>query len=141
MQDSKPIKSLMLAVTPEDFPPLLHLWEHRYRLVSPLSVAQAQRQLELSPVDLIVCGALFDESRLLDLLQFCKSSPRLAHIPFVGLRIRRGRLPIDSFRDLVMASSALGAAAFIDLDQWEKSMGETQALQQLERVVEELLST
>jgi hypothetical protein len=140
MQASKPMKSVMLALAPEDFPALLDVWQHRYRLHSPKSVALAQRLLERFPVDLIVCGALFDESRLLDLLQFCKSSPALAHIPFVGLRIRRGRLPIDSFRDLVMASSALGAAAFIDLDQWEKSMGEAQAMQQLERVVDDLLS-
>jgi hypothetical protein len=140
MPASKPNKCVMMALAPEAMPALAETLGKRYRLHWPSSVMQAQTLLDTVQVDLIVCGVLFDDSRLLDLLQYCKSNTRLASIPFVGVRMQRGRLPIDSFRDLMMASSALGAEAFVDLEQWEKSMGHDEAWHQLESLVDNLLA-
>ena len=141
METSPDKKSVMLAVSSELAPALEQLLGKRYHLHKPNSVAQARAILDYSCVDLILCSVLFDDSRLLDLLQYCKSSSSLALIPFVGMRVKRGRLPIDSFRDLMMASSALGASAFVDLEQWEKTMGKDGACVQLQQLVESLLSS
>lgn len=132
-------KSVMVAVLPETAPTLMPALEDHYELHWPKTVLQAQRILETEPIDLIICGVLFDDSRMLDLLQYCKYSERLARIPFVGIRVRRGRLPLDSFRDLKLASHALGGAGFIDFEQWQRTLGKQEALQKLQQMLDDLL--
>ncbi len=139
MQASRQQKSVMMALAPESVPRLAAAVEGRYDLHWPHSVMQAQAMLEHRHIDLVICGVLFDDSRMLDLLQYCKSSERLARIPFVGVRARRGRLPIDSLRDLVVASSALGASGFVDFEQWVRALGEAEATLQMQRLVDGLL--
>lgn len=100
------------------------------------TVHQAQSHLRSEHFDLILCGARFDDSRLLDLLQFCKSRQVLAAIPFLCLRIKRGKLPLDTFRDLVLASNALGAAGFVDLEQWDRQLGTDQTDQDFRHLLQ-----
>lgn len=139
MDAARQKKSVMVAVLPETAASLIPALEAHYELHWPKSVVQAQLMLERVPIDLIICGVLFDDSRMLDLLQYCKYSERLASIPFVGIRVRRGRLPVDSFRDLKLASSALGGAGFIDFEQWQRTLGTQEAQQKLQQMLDDLL--
>lgn len=132
-------KCVMAAVTPESAENLKQILGTAYTLYWPSSVTQAQALLNHYPVDLIICGTRFDDSRLLDLLQYCKSSSRLASIPFIALRIKRGKLPIESLRDLKLASEALGASAFVHLEDWERKYGPIQAEVEFRALVASLL--
>lgn len=133
---TKPQKKRILVAVAEDSVARMHDMLGNDRDVCwAKTVQQAQSQLRNERFDLILCGARFDDSRLLDLLQFCKSRQTLATIPFLCLRIRRGKLSLDTYRDLVLASSALGAAGFVDLEQWDRQLGTEQTDQDFRQLL------
>jgi PleD family two-component response regulator len=98
------------------------------------STVQAHEKLN-EPFDVIICGSLFDESRMFDLLRYCKAMPHIKHIPFLCIRARGGELDDTAYQGVAIAAKALGAADFIDLYRWIKEMGPEQAFETLRKVV------
>jgi hypothetical protein len=140
MQDKSRQPRVFVAVASDCVELMRELLGDAYDLVWAKTVSQAQSILSQETVDLILCSARFDDSRLLDLLQYCKASKALASIPFLCLRVRRGKLPLETLRDLVLASSALGAAGFVDFDQWQRNFGLEQAAQEFHALLSQLMA-
>jgi hypothetical protein len=83
--------------------------------VCPETLEQAEQLLRKGRFDLIVCTALFDDSRMFDLLRMAKSRHEWEQIPFVCARIRRHVLTDRIAREAVaFTCRALGAVAFLD---------------------------
>lgn len=141
MQDESRQPRILVAVASDSVELVRELLGDAYSLCWAKTVSQAQSILSQGPVDLIVCGARFDDSRLLDLLQYCKADKALASIPFLGMRVRRGKLPLETLRDLVLASSALGAAGFVDFEQWQRNMGLEQSTQEFRALLAQLIAS
>ncbi|MDB5854247.1 MAG: hypothetical protein JWR22_2288 [Herminiimonas sp.] len=93
-----------------------------YSLVFPRNVAEAKAALASQPFQLIICGFRFDESRLVDLLTHCNSTPHLAGIPFVCVRVSTGVLSTGAYAEMAVAARSLGAAA-LDLSELFKAKG------------------
>jgi hypothetical protein len=97
-----------------------------YSLVFPRNVAEAKSDLAAQPFQLIICGFRFDESRLVDLLTHCKSTPHLAGIPFVCVRVATGVLSTAAYAEMAMAAQSLGAYS-LDLSELFKAEGRVAA--------------
>lgn len=132
-------KKILVAVAQDVLELITGLFGPDHELCVATSLHHAQVILSQTSFDLIVGGARFDDSRLLDLLQHCKSDPQLAKIPFLCLWIKQGKLPRDTFRDLVLASGALGAAGFVDLEQWDRQYGPATTAVEFRKLVASLL--
>ncbi|HEV2320240.1 MAG TPA: hypothetical protein VGV18_10850 [Verrucomicrobiae bacterium] len=79
------------------------------------SLAQAQACLRQQSFDLIFCGVLFDESRMLELLRLTKSDPDWERIPFVCARIKGKILSSPkALKTAAFTAQVLGASAFVD---------------------------
>jgi CheY-like chemotaxis protein len=97
------------------------------------TMAQAERLLREQSLDLIICTIVFDDSKMFDLLRLVKSTADWRRISFVGVRIRPHILKHAAVRAAAFTCGALGAAAFLDIDDYkvepEREMGE--AIEQL----------
>ncbi|MDB5798861.1 MAG: hypothetical protein JWP36_2763 [Paucimonas sp.] len=140
MQSVPDKKNILVAVAHDSVEKMTALMGDSWQLYWPRTLQQAQLLLSKTRMDAIVCGARFDDSRLLDLLQFCKSQPAYAGIPFLCLRLMRGRLPLDMFRDLSLASAALGASGFFDYPEAEEQLGTALATARYRQVIADLMN-
>jgi hypothetical protein len=86
-----------------------------YRLEDAVRLVESDAQF-----DAILCGVHFDESRMFDLLTCVRD--RRPSTPFVCLRILDFALPKISIDAIRIATSSLGATAFIP---WHYSMALT----------------
>jgi hypothetical protein len=94
------------------------------------TTSQAHALLK-NPFDVIVCGSQFDESRMFDLLRYCKAMPHTRNIPFVCVRARGGELDDAAYQGVAIALRTLQAEAFIDLYRWKKILGDDKAREML----------
>lgn len=80
------------------------------------TMSEACRAVDQDGYSLIFCTLQFDDSRMFDLLRFCKSQPKYRAVPFICVRVRDSHFasPII-LESLELASRALGAEAFVDL--------------------------
>lgn len=76
---------------------------------------------------LILCGAHFDDCQMYELLKLAKSLPHAAPIPFLGVRLLRGKLRDDMYETVQTTIRALGGEGFIDYFRWSTSLGEDYA--------------
>ena len=83
--------------------------------------------------DRILCGAQFDESRMLDLLAALKADARTRSIPCLCVRAI-AVTPESSPADTAVACQALGAV-FIDLEGWRQQWGRRNAAERLQTVI------
>jgi hypothetical protein len=113
---------VLAAVAPDSIDAMKAALGAYYSLVFPRTVDEAKAALAAHPIQLIICGFRFDESRLVDLLTHCKATPELAHIPFVCLRVYEGRLATSTYDEMSMAVRSLGAYA-LDLSELFKAEG------------------
>lgn len=109
-----------------------------FELVYALSMHEAEQHLTGS-IDIIVCGIHFDESRMFDLLRWAKSNPKTKEIPFVCFRYLDSDLGKTVLEGLRIATSLLGAAAFIDVYDLKLCYGPTEAYKQFQAIVTALL--
>ena len=130
---------ILVAVAEDSTEKIVELLGDGFQLQLAKTVQHAHTLLKQSQFDLIVCGVRFDDSRLLDLLQQCKSDPQLASIPFLCMRVLRGKLSLDCLRDIVLASSALGAAGFFDVEQCDRDVGPEATATEYRKLVRSLL--
>jgi hypothetical protein len=103
------------------------------------TTAQAHAALK-DPFDVIISGSQFDESRMFDLLRYCKAMPHTRNIPFVCVRARGGELDDAAYQGVAIALRTLQAEAFIDLYRWKKIFGPEKAREMLRDTILRLAS-
>jgi CheY-like chemotaxis protein len=107
-------------------------------LIPADSLNQAVRVLE-NPVDLIICGIQFDESRMFDLLTHARQEPRVQDIPFLVFRDLESELDPMFFKSLQISVTALGATGFVDLFALKQEYGIREADAKFRRIILDLL--
>ena len=73
----------------------------------------AVAQLREKPIELVLCGVFFNETRALDLLRFARR--HYPAIPFVSCRIGDRAVAPVMVEAMSIAAKSMGAAAFIDM--------------------------
>jgi response regulator RpfG family c-di-GMP phosphodiesterase len=106
----------------------------KHELICAESIAEAENLLETEKFDLIVCTVLFDESRMFDLLRFVKASRKWKRIPFLCCRLRQKALDYAvALESVQIACRALGADAFLDIQNYESDDPESELAEDIER--------
>jgi hypothetical protein len=119
-QINKP--KMLLALSPEYISIATSLFDPEYSLTVSTELDHA-KALMRDQFDVIAATACFDESRMFDLLRYCKATPELASIPFIALRLKSNELDNTAHQGIHIASQALGAEGFIDLRHLEQATG------------------
>lgn len=120
---SSPTESITLRVLKEVF-----------NVVSVTSRIEAHEKL-VEPFDVIVCGSLFDESRMFDLLRYCKAMPHTRNTPFVCIKGRGGKLDELAYEGVAIALKALNADGFVDFNRWTSQFGADEAREKLRNLI------
>lgn len=89
-------------------------------------------------IHLIACGIHFGEGEMYDLLKFAKSRPETMQIPFLCVYGSGAQLSPAIRRSIGIATSALGADAFIDFTQWKLELGEEAAILKMRKLIRQL---
>jgi hypothetical protein len=134
MTRSIPLKT-MVVVSPENSKVALTLFNSDFDVKLSTSLVHAQSTLS-NKYELIVAATCFDESRMFDLLRYCKASPDILSIPFIAMRIDGLNMDDMTHQAIQIATKALGAEDYIDLQRLpgglhEKSMAFRQLLTML----------
>jgi CheY-like chemotaxis protein len=132
-------KRVLFAGMPEGVQVISDMLEDQFNLVTCTSHAQAQTLL-VAHVDLIICGIHFDDSRMFDLLRYCKSTPETKSIPFLCLRGMRGALHDTLSESVEISTRLLGAVGFVDLTRWHDEFGYQGSAKRLRALVAQLAS-
>jgi hypothetical protein len=124
MTTSKPLNTLVV-VSPENSKVALNLFDSNFAVAVSTSFAQAQHALS-NNCELIVAATCFDESRMFDLLRYCKASSAFQSIPFVAMRIDGLNMDDMTHQAVQIATKALGAEEYIDLQRLPGNVHEKQ---------------
>lgn len=112
----------------------LQILKEAFDVVPVTSRSEAHEKLA-EPFDVIVCGSLFDESRMFDLLRYCKAMPHTRNIPFVCIKGRGGKLDEMSYEGVAIALKALNADGFVDFNRWTSQFGAREACERLRNLI------
>lgn len=115
MTISKPLNTLVV-VSPENSKVATSLFDSSFSVAVSTSLAHAQNTLSNSYA-LIAAATCFDESRMFDLLRYCKANPVLQSIPFIAMRIDGLSMDDMTHQAVQIATKALGAEDYIDLQR------------------------
>ena len=132
MKNAKP--DVLVAEVPGVIPLVQEAWQDNFSLTFCTSTAEAEGLLE-KRFDVIVCGTHFAESKMFDLLRMAKSKPNAQGVPFLCIRVLDGELDGTAFQSISIATCALGAAGFVDLNRWRREYGFDQAREKLRQLV------
>lgn len=117
---------MLVAVAPPAVMILDRTLSEYLRLLPVYTMAQATSSLESDDeIDAILCGVLFDGSRMLDLLRWARQ--RVPALPFVCCRMLDYETPPIPIEALSTAALSFGAAAFIDLPALAHKHGQSAA--------------
>lgn len=112
---------ILIAASPEPRA-ILQRMLHEHELICADTMAHAEKLLEEhGSFDQIVCTIVFDESRMLDLLQLVQSKPKWKHIPFVCARTRPTSVhSAVALESIGIACKAMGAASFLNITDYKR---------------------
>jgi len=79
------------------------------------TMGEAIRALRSDGFQLVVIGLDFDESRMLELLQYVRSLPAYREVPVTCVHGERVNLSEAVMKSIAVAVKALGGVAFLDL--------------------------
>lgn len=108
----------------------LQILKEAFNVVPVKTRSEAHEKL-VEPFDVIVCGSLFDESRMFDLLRYCKSMSHTKNTPFVCIKARGGKFDELAYQGVAIALKALDADGFVDFYRWTNQFGKVQARERL----------
>lgn len=106
--------NILIADVPKGAARIHRIMRKRHRLLFAHTLDNAREITSKVNVDLIICGAEFDESRMFDLLKLIKSDPAERPKPFVCFRHSLPERIKDRDRMLMLAATKLGASCFIN---------------------------
>jgi CheY-like chemotaxis protein len=105
----------MIAGNSQTIEVLERLLSTHYELITVKSMREAIAKIHSDQPDMIICGMLFEESRMFDLLRAVKADPAIAKTKFICSRVVVSDLPNDVIDAMTAASCALGASRFLDI--------------------------
>ena len=91
-------------------------------------------------IDLIICGAHFDDCKLFEMLEARNKATHARHIPFLCVRVLDGELDDTLYRSVVIATRTYQAADFIDYSRWVRLYGREGAAQHLCQLAAQLIA-
>jgi len=86
-----------------------------YELILVSTTKDALTKIHSEKPDIIICGMLFEESRMFDLLKAVKADPAICETKFICSRVAVSDLPDAVMDAMNTASRALGATMFLDI--------------------------
>jgi hypothetical protein len=122
MTQPKPLKTLLI-VSPENLKVASNLFDTVFDVEVATSMSHAQNLLS-NTYGLIVATTCFDESRMFDLLRFCKAYPNSQSVLFIAMRIDGLNMDDMTHQAIQIATKALGAEEYIDLQRLSGPMHE-----------------
>lgn len=135
MHADKP--KILVAEVASVIPVVEVAWRDSFALTYCTTMHDAERLL-LKHFDVIVCGTHFAESQMFNLLRRAKTIPQSCHTPFLCVRVLDGELESTAFQSISIATRALGAAGFVDLNRWRRELGFDKARSQFRQLVFDL---
>lgn len=106
--------NILIADVPKGAARIHRIMRKKHRLLFAHTLDNAREITSKVNVDLIICGAEFDESRMFDLLKLIKSDPAERPKPFVCFRHSTPERIKDRDRMLMLAATKLGASCYIN---------------------------
>ncbi|TAL84015.1 MAG: hypothetical protein EPN74_12775 [Rhodanobacter sp.] len=125
-------KRVVAADTLQGIETLQHVLGDMVDLITATSFAKAIRTFD-EPIDMIICGIHFDDSRMFDLLAYTRNQTHLREIPFYIFRDLDSALEPTFFRSLEISAGVLGATGFIDLFALKQRFGVSNADEQFRK--------
>jgi hypothetical protein len=119
---------LLVTSVPEGSAELKRILGNSHVLVYAKTVHEAIALCKEKPPEAILCGLLFDDSRMFDFLRACKADPDLSNIPFVCCRVVEDVFPKAVIDALEIAAKAVGAYMFLDVNALKERGMEDQVL-------------
>lgn len=129
--------NILVAEVPGVIPLVQEAWQDHFRLTFCCSMQEAECLLA-KHFDVIVCGTHFAESKMFELLRYAKESPVSCETPILCVRVLDGELDSSAFQGISLATAALGAAGFVDLNRWRREYGFVTAREKLRKLVSSL---
>lgn len=137
MADSAQRSLILIADIPEGAEVLKQWLSPYHDLVLVHSLTSATRLISNVDFDAIVCGAHFDDSRMIDLLRAVRAEGRYSDKPYVVVRAYPTNLSPDMEGKAKQMASVLGATAYITVDEFGS---ETEMHEELLRRVKPVLA-
>lgn len=131
-------RTILAADTPRGIATLRNIFADSISIVPATTMEKAADALR-SPIDMIVCGIHFSESRMLDLLTQAQANPSSKDVPFLAFRDLESELDPTFFKSMEVAIKVLGGLGFIDLYTLKKQRGVSDADAEFRRIVFEAL--
>lgn len=97
------MKTLLVAVTPQDGDHASVIAAYQFRIYLAFSMAQAMSTLGCGHIDGVVAGVHFNDGDVFEFLRAVRASPCFSEMPFIVVRAAQGRLHEDSYRAIQMA--------------------------------------
>jgi CheY-like chemotaxis protein len=122
----------MIAGNSHTIEVLEQLLRPRYELIRVTSMREAISKIHSDQPELVICGMLFEESRMFDFLKAVKADPAIAQTKFICSRVVTSDLPNAVMEALTIASCALGAVMFLDIFELLRNGKGAQVVEQIE---------
>lgn len=78
---------------------------------------------------------------MFDFLRYVKADPDTRSIPFVSIKATGEEISRTISQGIEIACKALGAHQFVELLDWEKQYGETEAHARYQQLIRQLISS
>lgn len=132
------MKTLLVAVTPQDHDQASVIAAHQFRIYIASSTNEALSMLGCGDIDGIVAGVHFNDGNVFEFLRTVRTNPNYSKIPFIVVRAAHGRLRQDSYRAVEIACAQEGVA-YIDGVELVARLGEDAGHAELRRRVQEIV--
>jgi hypothetical protein len=133
-------KKILIADNAHGIAALHNILGETVELIEATTFTEAVDALR-NPVDGVICGVHFDESRMFNLLAHTRADERTRAIPFLVFRDQQSELDATFFRSLEISVSSFGSAAFVDLFSLKDKFGVRNADAQLRDKIFALISS
>jgi hypothetical protein len=131
-------RKILIADRPQGIETLHNVLGDSVELIAASSIDAAIRALA-KPIDLVICGLHFDDSRMFDLLIYAHGNSHTCRIPFLIFRDLELELDRIIFKSLEISAKSLGAAGFVDLFTLKKETGISSADEKFRQIIFSLI--
>ncbi|WP_143131299.1 hypothetical protein [Noviherbaspirillum humi] len=115
-------KTVLVAITDPDNRQALQFLEESYTLYYASNMGEAKACLK-GPIDLVICGLTFNDSRMFELLGLIKALPFGQIPPAICIRMKPGRLEQNYTLLIEQAIELNGVGEFVNFSSWVHEKG------------------
>jgi CheY-like chemotaxis protein len=131
---STPRRRILVAGAAQAIKTLQRALDDDIQVISTQSIDDTLRYLD-GGIDLVLCSLRFDDSRMFDLLQIIKASPKTRDVPIICVRISNRPIARGVLDATAKAVQAMGVAAFVDISLLEYRHGPEAANKALHEII------